>query len=149
MDIKDLTGLSEPFKKLIEVVSQGIGAISKPYLIRKTADAKAYEIKVISQAIRDNQQDLKQIGFNDEKLSLMSLDTISLQKELSIEDRTQQRIDFKEQKRQNNIESITQKAAENLESETTVSDEPVDGDWTTRFFNYAEDISNHERPVKV
>ncbi|MDD3094568.1 MAG: DUF2806 domain-containing protein [Clostridia bacterium] len=147
MDIKDLTGLSEPLKKLIEVVSQGIGAISKPYLIRKTADAKAYEIKVISQAIRDNQQDLKQIGFNDEKLSLMSLDTDSLQKELSIEDRTQQRIDFKEQKRQNNIESITQKAAENLESETTVSDEPVDEDWTTRFFNYAEDISNDEMQI--
>lgn len=147
MDIKDLAGLSKPLKKLIEVVSQGIGAISKPYLIRKTADAKAYEIKVISQAIRDNQQDLKQIGFNDEKLSLMSLDINSIQKELSIEDRTQQRIDFKEQKRQKNIENITQKAAENLEFETNVSEEPVDEDWTTRFFNYAEDISNEEMQV--
>ncbi|WRQ33141.1 DUF2806 domain-containing protein [Bacteroidales bacterium MB20-C3-3] len=147
MDIKDLTGLSEPLKKLIEVISQGIGAVGKPYLIRKTADAKAYEIKVISQAIRDNQQDLKEIGFNDEKLSLMSLDSNSIQKELSIEERTQQRIDFKEQKRQKNIESITQKAVENLESETTVSEEPVDEDWTTRFFNYAEDISNEEMQV--
>ena len=52
MEIKDLAGLSEPLKKFIEVVSQGVGALSKPYLIRKTADAKAYEIKVISQAIK-------------------------------------------------------------------------------------------------
>ena len=54
MEIKDLTGLSEPLKKLIEVASQGIGALSKPYLIKKTADAKDYEIKVIAEAIKDN-----------------------------------------------------------------------------------------------
>jgi hypothetical protein len=55
MEIKDLTGLSEPLKKLIQVVSQGIGALSKPYLIRKTADVKAYEIKVITEASKTRQ----------------------------------------------------------------------------------------------
>lgn len=144
MDIKDLVGLSEPLKKLIEVISQGVGALSRPYLIRKTADAKAYEIEIITKAVRDNQQDLKQVGFDNEKLSLMSLDGSSIQKELSIEERTLQRVYFMEQKRQKNIENITQIAAENLESEPNVSDEPVDEDWTTRFFKYAEDISNEE-----
>ncbi|VAW48166.1 hypothetical protein MNBD_GAMMA03-45 [hydrothermal vent metagenome] len=144
MEIKDLAGLSDPLKKLIGVVSTGIGALSKPYLIRKTADAKAYEIKIIAQAVKDNQRNLKNIEFNDEKLSLISLDDSSLKNELSLEDRTQQRIQFKEQKRQINIESITQKAVENLESESKVSDEPVDEDWTSRFFNYAEDISNED-----
>lgn len=144
MEIKDLTGLSEPLKKLIEVVSQGIGALSKPYLIKKTADAKAYEIKVIAEAIKENQQDLKKIGFDDEKLSLMSLDQKTLQNELTLEERVQNRIEFQEQKKQKNIENITQKAAQNLESEQTVSEEPVDDDWTTRFFDYAEDISNEE-----
>lgn len=144
MEIKDLTGLSEPLKKLIEVVSQGIGALSKPYLIRKTADAKAYEIKVIAESIKENQDSLKQIGYNEEKLSLISLDSISLKKELTLEERTQKRVEFKEQKRQKNIESITQKAAQNLESENIVSEEPVDEDWASRFFNYAEDISNEE-----
>lgn len=144
MEIKDLIGLSKPLKKLIEVVSQGIGGLSRPYLIRKTADAKAYEIKVISESIKDNQKDLKQIGFNEEKLSLMSLDSNTIQNEISIEERTQNRIEFKEQKRQKNIESITQKAALNLEGESTVSEEPVNEDWTTRFFDYAEDISNDE-----
>jgi len=144
MDIKDLAGLSEPLKKLIEVVSAGVGAISKPYLIRKTADAKAYEIKEISQAIKENQHNLKSIEFNEEKLNLMSLDDAALKNELSLEDRTQQRIEFKEHKKQINIEEITQKAAENLEFETSVPDEPIDEDWTSRFFDYAEDISNED-----
>ena len=144
MEIKDLTGLSEPLKKLIEVVSQGVGAISKPYLIRKTADAKAYEIEVVAESIKKNQESLKQIGYNEEKLSLMSLDNNSIKDELNLQERTKQRIDFKEQKRQKNIEDVTQKAAKNLESESEVSDEPVDEDWITRFFNYAEDISNEE-----
>ena len=51
MEITDLAGLSEPLKRLIEVISSGIGNVYKPYLIRKTADAKAYEIKVIANAI--------------------------------------------------------------------------------------------------
>ncbi len=144
MEIKDLTGLSEPLKKLIEVVSQGVGALSKPYLIRKTADAKAYEIKLLAQAIRDNQQDLNQIIINEEKLSVLSLNSTTIQNEIPIEERTQKRIEFKEQKRQKNIENITQKAAESLEQESTISDEPVDEDWISRFFDYAEDISNEE-----
>lgn len=144
MDIKDLIGLSEPIKKLIEVVSNGVGALTKPYLIRKTADAKAYEIKTIAQAVKDNQVDLKEIGYSEEKVQLTSLDVESLKQELTIEQRAQNRIDYKEQKKQRNIENITQNAAKNLESEKSVSDEPVDEDWTTRFFEYAEDISNEE-----
>jgi len=144
MEIKDLAGLSDPLKKLIAVVSTGVGALSKSYLIRKTADAKAYEIKIIAQAIKDNQHNLKNIEFNDEKLSLISLDDSTIKNELSLENRTQQRVQFKEQKRQLNIESITQKAADNLASDSKVSDEPVDEDWTSRFFNYAEDISNDD-----
>lgn len=142
MEIKDLAGLSEPLKKLIEVISAGVGGFSKPYLIRKTADAKAYEINTIAQAIKQNQEELKTIEFTDEKLSLMSSGNDALKNNHSLEKRTQQRVEFKEQKRQKNIESITQKAVENLESECSVSDSPVDEDWTARFFNYAEDISN-------
>ena len=142
MEIKDLTGLSGPLKKLITVVSAGVGALSKPYLIRKTAEAKAYEIETIAQAIKDNQHNLNNIDLDGEKLSLMSLDDTSIQNEVSLTERTQQRIEYREQKRQKNIEDITQKAAIELESETTVSDEPVEEDWATRFFDYAEDISN-------
>ena len=146
MNIKDLAGLSEPIKKLIEVVSQGIGSVFKPYLIKRTADAKAYEIKVIAEAINDNQVLLSKIDYNAEKLSLTSIDKDEI-KELPIETRSQTRVDFQEKKRQTNIEAITQIATENLEDEKEVSDDKVDEDWTTRFFNYAQDISNEEMQV--
>lgn len=139
MEIKDLTGLSKPLTKLVEVLANSVGAFSEPYLIRKKADAKAYEIKVIADSIKENQNSLKEIGYSESKLSLSSNSN-----ELTVNERTKNRLDFKENKRQENIENITQKAAKNLESESEVSDEPVDEDWSTRFFNYAEDISNNE-----
>ncbi len=144
MKIEDLVGLSEPLKKLIEVVSSGVGELSKSYFIRKNADAKAYEIRTIANAIKDNQDHLNTIGIDGENLSLTSLDSNSLRGEISLENRTQHRTDYREQKRQENIESITQKAAEDLEPETTVSDERINEDWISRFFDYAEDISSYE-----
>lgn len=144
MEINDLTGLSKPLKKLIEVVAQGVGAITKPYLTRKMADAKAYEINTIAKAIKDNQENLKEIEYSEEKLNLISLDSDNHKQEFSIEQRTQKRVEFREQKRQLNIENITRNAVENLNSEPQVSEEPVDEDWISRFFNYAEDISNEE-----
>jgi hypothetical protein len=52
MQIKDLVGLSKPLTRLIEVVSQGVGAVGTPYLIKRTADARAHEIKVIGDALK-------------------------------------------------------------------------------------------------
>ena len=143
-NLKDLIGLSKPLTKLIEVIAQGVGSISKPYLIKKTADAKAYEIEKISEAISKNQDKLQKIEYEEEKLSLASIDKPEIINEISISDRTTMRIDYQEQKRQQNLENITQKAANHLEFENNVSDEKVDEDWTTRFFNYAQDISNDE-----
>ena len=50
MEIKDLTGLSKPLTKLVEVVSKGIGTLYEPRSIRKKADAEAYKQEVIANA---------------------------------------------------------------------------------------------------
>lgn len=144
MEIKDITGLSEPLKKLIEVIFTGIGAIGKPYIIKKTADAKAYEMKVISDTIQGNQFDKCSIIYDNGKLIISSLDVEMMKSEPSLLERAENRIKYIEQRKQKNIESITQKAAEQLSNETEVSNEPVDEDWITRFFGYAEEISNEE-----
>lgn len=144
LEIKDLAGLSEPLKKLIEVISQGVGAIYKPFLIKKTADAKAYEIKKIAQAIKESQTNIKEIEYSQDKLSLKSIDQQQISKEPDIIERTHSRIEYQEATRQENIEDITQKAASFLEEEQTVSEEKVDEDWTKRFFSYAQDVSNEE-----
>jgi hypothetical protein len=53
MEIKDLAGLSKPLTRLIEVISKGVGSVTAPYLTRKNAEAKAHEIRVISDALDD------------------------------------------------------------------------------------------------
>ncbi|MDT0644954.1 DUF2806 domain-containing protein, partial [Zunongwangia sp. F363] len=142
--IKDVLGLSKPLTKLIEVIAQGTGAITQPYLIKKNADAKAYEINVVSKAIAENQNGLENIEYDEKKVSLRSLNKDSIQEVTSLPDRAENRISYQEQKRQQNIERVTQIAAEQLETEKDVSEEKVDDDWTTRFFNYAQDVSNEE-----
>jgi uncharacterized repeat protein (TIGR03899 family) len=145
MEIKDLSGLSKPLTKLIEVVSKGVGAISKPYLIKKTADAKAYEMKKIAETIKEHQETLKTINYDDTKLSLQSIENSEIHSDkIPIEDRVTRRTEFQEQKRQSNIESITQKTVGYVENEKEVSEEEVSEDWTNRFFNYAQDISDDE-----
>ncbi|MCW5202642.1 DUF2806 domain-containing protein [Desulfobulbus sp. US5] len=47
-------------------------------------------------------------------------------------------------RRQRNIEQTIRHTAEELSQEEKVSAEPVDEDWTTRFFNIAEDVSNEQ-----
>jgi len=51
VEIKDIAGLSQPITRLIEVLSQGIGAVARPYLIKKNASAKAEAVKTISNAL--------------------------------------------------------------------------------------------------
>lgn len=118
----------KPLEKLIDVISKGIGTIYKPRAIRKEAEAKAYEIEIIERA--------KAKALSEGKL--IEADTI---------DKIQERVIYKETRRQENIENVTQIAAQQLSQEESVSDEPVDDDWTTRFFNIIEDISNEEMQV--
>lgn len=160
--MNDLLGLGKvlPVDKLIDIVSSVTGRLSKPYFDRKDIDTKAYEIKklaearaeemkIISQAVKDNFQITGGIEYKETGI------TISSQKELqqdnpkslsvpALEERTQSRVDFKEAKRQLNIESVTAYAAEDLQDEPPVTNEPVDENWKTRFFNIVEDVSNEE-----
>jgi hypothetical protein len=55
-----------------------------------------------------------------------------------------ERLKHQEFRKQTNIENITCIAANELKEEPSSTDEPVDEDWTTRFFNIAEDVSNDE-----
>lgn len=115
----------KPLEKLVEVISNGIGTLYKPRAIRKEAESKAYEIGIIEQA---------------------KAKALAEGKELEAETylKIQERILFNEVERQNNIDNIAEKTASQLENEPNISDEPVDKDWTKRFFNIAQDVSNEE-----
>ena len=147
MDIKDITGLSKPLTRLIEVIANGVGAISRPYLIRRTADAKAHEINVISIALKDAADShgvpviFKDGGFEAWR---KPDDSELIVADLSPEDRSERRVEYQERKRQNNVERITSVAASDLLSDTQVPEEAPDEDWISRFFSSAQDVSSEQ-----
>ena len=117
----------KPLEKLMDVVSNVIGTIYKPrQIVREAkAEAKAESIKAIelakTQAILDG--DIEKAQY---------LETVNA------------RLVAKEIKRQKNIENVVAVAGNILQSEKTVSEEPVNEDWTTRFFDIAQDVSDNE-----
>ena len=127
---------SEPITKFIDVVSRGIGCIFEPTKIKKLADAKAYEISTIADAVRKN-DDLP-IFIDRDGVQIDSTDFKALA------ERTSSRLMLQEMRKQQNIEAIVNKAYEELQKETEVSGEPVDDDWIVRFFNSVEGVSNEE-----
>lgn len=115
----------KPLEKLIDVISKGVGTIYKPRAIRKEAEARSYEIEIVERAKAKAIAEGKEI-------------------DAAVYERIQERMLHQETKRQLNIDNVSQIAAEQLSQEETVSEEPVDEDWSTRFFNIIEDISDEE-----
>lgn len=163
MKINDILGIGKilPIDKLIDVVSSVTGRVTKPYFDRKDIDTKAYEIKklaeakaeemkIIANAVKENSQLTGGIEYKEENLIISSPKELPGENQQAIiinpplEERTQERLNYKEAKKQLNLESVTTFAAEQLRNEQYVTDEPLDEDWKTRFFYIAEDISSEE-----
>ena len=143
MEIKDLAGISEPLKRLIEVIAEGIGAISHPYLTKKNAEAKAYEIQLIANAISENKKLIASPEYIDGKISVLSVTDVSGQSE-NLSDRATQRLSFQESVKQQNIESVCANAVEELASAQTVPELKPEPEWISRFIDVASGISSEE-----
>lgn len=133
-DIKDLAGISKPAQKLIEVVSAGIGSVFRPRSMRKEADAKAYEIRVIADAEADANvaKASGQMRAELERIRILS------GADPEILDRAKMRLLSREVEGQINIETIAEHALARLPE--NVSDQPVTDDWKRKFFLEAENI---------
>lgn len=163
MKINDIFGVGKilPIDKLINVISSVTGRVTKPYFDRKDIDTRAYEIKklaeakaeemkIIANAVKENFQLTGGIEYKEDTLIISSPKELSNEEKQAIiispplEERTHDRLNYQEAKKQLNIESVSAFAAEQLRNEEYVTDEQLDEDWTTRFFNIAEDISSEE-----
>lgn len=147
MDIKDIVGLSKPLTRLIEVISQGVGAVSAPYLVRKNAEAKAHEVRVISSALKEvAEQHHLPVVFKDGQVEIWQKpeDKTLILEQIDGETRATQRLEYKERKHQRNVENITSIAAIELQDQADVPDERPDEDWINRFFSAAEDVSSEQ-----
>lgn len=119
------TAVSNPICKLIDTISSAIGTIYEPTKIRRKADAEAYEIRTLASA----KKEAEEMGNSELALNL---------------DRVGKRFVATELRRQENIDYIVGKAMEQIEMKESVSDKPVDPDWTARFVNVAQDVSDEE-----
>ena len=142
-----MIGLSKPLTRLIEVISQGIGAATRPYLIRKVADARAHEIRVISDALKDvaEAKNLPVI-YKDGEVEIWQRpdDRTLVLEPKTLDERASLRIDYQERKRQANIEHVTSAAAAELTADESVVDEWPDEDWIARFFSTAQEVSSEQ-----
>lgn len=138
MDIKDLAGLSEPLTKLVEVLGSGMGALYKPIGIRREANAQADAIRLLGKAQQEVDASRMQAIAAAEVRNKLLMTEANLQ----IEERAQIRLEHREVRRQGNLEAIAEAAVTHLPEQ--VSNEKVDEDWKTRFFNIAEDVASSE-----
>lgn len=131
---------SKAVRKLIGVLSSGVGAIAAPWLIRAKASAEADALLTIASA-----QAQAQVMLNGSVAELAPDGDGSLDTEIEISQGTsaiRSRILYQEAKRQRNIADIAGIAIDEIPDD--VSDEPVDEDWIARFFNHAQDISSEK-----
>ena len=125
-----------PAEKLIEAVSGAIGKAYEPRYVRKMAEAKAYELKLIADTVRNN-SDIP-IVYDS---TGVSIDTSNYEE---IAKRASCRLAFQEITKQQNIEAVVDRAYDELSGEESANSEPVSQDWMSRFFNSVEDISNEK-----
>lgn len=128
--------LVSPAEKLIEAVSGAIGKVYEPKHIRNMADAKAYELQVISDTVRNNSD--VPIVYGSTGVSIDTSDFEQIVKRASI------RLTHQEITKQQNIEAVVDNAYEELENVENVSSKPVKPDWMFRFFNSVENISDKD-----
>lgn len=147
LDIKDVAGLSKPLTRLVEVVAEGIGAVCQPWLIRKNADAKAYEIRTIAKAIEDSPKLPGTMKYEDGVICIEASTCAEPQvlQDMSLDQRVIMRMAYQEAKKQSNIEQVIQRSYEELrDDEQEIPSERPQSDWITRFFRIAEDISTDQ-----
>lgn len=139
LEISDILGLSQPLTKLVETVSCGIGKLYEPTHIRRLAKAKAEEIKVISNTITDNLN--LPVSYQNGEIGIDVTDANGLVQ------RAQNRFLFQQMKKQQNIEAVIANAYTELDKTDVVSNDLVDEDWISSFFDFVANVSNDQMQI--
>lgn len=121
IEIKDIAGLKDPILKLIDVIGNGISAISAPWMYKRLERAKlqiAEESATLNRNIKikdalANQFEEKLLAGRDQREWKNILDVIGISEKL-------------------------------LQSDQDVNDTPVNPDWAARFFDNVKYCSDEE-----
>ena len=126
--------LVEPGMKLMELVGNAIGTVYAPVHERKMADAEAYKIKTISEAV--NEASLIPLTYEKDGISINTTDINDLYRRAELRE-IQQKI-----REQKNIEGVIGYAQRELLDAPKVPNTPVDDDWMDRLLNNAKEVSS-------
>ncbi|CAM2178723.1 TIGR03899 family protein [Burkholderia cenocepacia] len=134
----DLLGLGKGTDKLLAVVERAVGALYRPYGIKREADAEDYKHRLVDATKRDaNSKDIIESAKAQVKANM-----ILAEGQQELEARTQARIRHEAMREQQNLENVVAGALENIPSEVSAAD--VDDDWLTSFFKLARTVSSTE-----
>ncbi|WP_081065604.1 TIGR03899 family protein [Burkholderia territorii] len=134
----DLLGLGKGTDKLLAVVERAVGALYRPYGIRREADAEDYRRHLVDAAKRES--NVKDIV--ESARAQVKADMILAQGQQDLEARTQARLRHEAMRQQENIENVVAGALSDIPSEVSPAD--VDDDWLTSFFDLARTVSSAE-----
>lgn len=126
----------EPATKLLEMCGNAIGTAYQPRHMRKMADAEAYKIRQLGAAISETNS--LPVEYENGNLSM---NTVNFE---DFVQRAQYRANYQLLREQNNIEGVVGKAYQELLDAPEVPSDPVDEDWTARFFNIVKEINTEE-----
>lgn len=124
MDIKNLAGLSKPLTKLIEVIASGCNWIAQPYQIKRLANANAYASSIQSK------EEFKQ-GLRNSLLEYTQRSILSVRENRQVE----------------NLANIINYAEQELQAIDKINDTPVSPEWSSLFFDYAQNIYEEEAQI--
>ena len=120
--------ISSSVKKLYSCISQGLGGRIIPSEIRR---------------MLDNEYSLIEVQGDSEFVpSIIAENEMAFPEAEKLYKNTCSRLLYQEMKKQKNIENVVAKTAEILAEKNEESEEGVDEDWITRFFNSIQDVSS-------
>lgn len=134
--VTDLMNQMDSIAKLFEVCSAGIGKLFNPTYKVRMAKSDAKVIEIITDSMARNES--YQIEYVKDGISIKSNSMEEL------EYRTSLRLIHQELLKQHNIERVINLAYQELENSESVTDEPLDQDWITRFFNLSGEVSRED-----
>lgn len=148
--------------KLLDTAERGVGALARPLLLIVNAKAQVTSDRILARgameldairalaAARPPPVEIRLVPNAPPTAATIDVDIDDAEFETvpALPARTDDRLHYQERKRQLNIEHVVRDAAEELKDETEFSEEPVDDDWTARFFNDVQDVSS-ERMRKL
>ncbi len=126
MEIKNIIGLEEPLKKLVETVSEGVGVVGNHIF--------KFDVKKI-----------KRIGKAEAEAEKQKIIVLAEGQEKAIEilGRAGKRFALEQYTKQINLENIIVRTRDDLEGKD-VSEEPVEKDWIMRFFDIAQNVGREK-----